>query len=73
MYQGAGRWIWRVFVLGSGSRTLRVVAVHRPFWQLAVRPLEYTAAEVARYLGATTSFPSQAGLADSEELSEVSQ
>jgi putative transposase len=39
----------------SGSRVRKVVQVRRVFCQLAVKKLGYTGAEVARYLGVTTS------------------
>jgi hypothetical protein len=57
-------------VIRCGSRDRRVVAARRLFCQLAVGRMGYTGVEVARYLGATTSFPPQAGLTNSEELPE---
>jgi putative transposase len=56
-------------VIRSGSRARRVVAARRLFCQLAVRLTGYTGAEVARYLGTTTS--SVTRLANSEELPEL--
>jgi hypothetical protein len=60
-------------VFRSGSRTPQVVAARRLLCQLAVKRIGHTGAEVARYLAATTSFPPQVGLANSEDLSELSR
>jgi putative transposase len=54
----------------SGSRVRKVVQVRRVFCQLSVKKLGYTGAEVARYLGATTS--SITRLANSPELPDLS-
>ena len=58
-------------VIRSGSRTRRAVNARRLFCQLAVKRMGYSGAEVARYLGATTS--SVTRLANSQELPELSQ
>jgi putative transposase len=55
----------------SGSRTRRVVRARRLFCQLAVKRMGYTGAEVARYLGATTS--SVTRLANSEAVLDLAQ
>lgn len=55
--------------LRSGVRTREVVRVRRLFCQLAVRGMGYSGAEVARFLGVTTSAVNR--LAVSEELPEV--
>jgi putative transposase len=53
-------------LISSGSRARKVVQVRRLFCQLAVKKYRYTGAEVARYLGTTTS--SITRLANSSEL-----
>jgi hypothetical protein len=53
----------------SGSRVRKVVLVRRLFCQLAVKKFGYSGAEVARYLGASTS--SVTRLANSPELPEL--
>jgi REP element-mobilizing transposase RayT len=53
-------------VIRSGSRTRRAVYARRLLCQLAVTRIGYSGAEVARYLGATTS--SVTRLANSEEI-----
>jgi putative transposase len=55
----------------SGSRGRQVVQVRRLFCQLAIRKLGYSGAEVARYLGATTSSINR--LANSPELPQLHQ
>jgi hypothetical protein len=55
--------------LRSGSRKRGVSRGRRLFCQLAVRKMGYTGAEVARYLGVTTSAVNRA--ADSVELPEL--
>jgi putative transposase len=50
----------------SGSRIVKVVKARRLFCQLAVKKFGYSGAEVARYLGTTTS--SVTRLANSIEL-----
>jgi REP element-mobilizing transposase RayT len=56
-------------VLRSGVRTREVVRARRLFCQLAVRGMGYSGAEVARFVGVTTSAVNR--LAVSEELPEV--
>jgi REP element-mobilizing transposase RayT len=53
----------------SGSRVRKMVLVRRLFCQLAVKKFGYSGAEVARYLGASTS--SVTRLANSPELPEL--
>jgi REP element-mobilizing transposase RayT len=53
----------------SGSRVRKVVLVRRLFCKLAVKKFGYSGAEVARYLGASTS--SVTRLANSSELPEL--
>ena len=55
--------------LRSGRRTRELVRARRLFCQLAVRAMGYSGAEVARFLGVTTSAVNR--LAVSEELPEV--
>lgn len=55
--------------LRSGVRTREVVRARRLFCQLAVRGMGYSGAEVARFVGVTTSAVNR--LAVSEELPEV--
>ena len=55
--------------LRSGSRQRRVSRIRRLFCQLAVRKMGYPGAEVARFLGVTTSAVVRA--ANSEELPEM--
>ena len=55
--------------LRSGNRRVETVRVRRIFCQLAVRKLGYSGAEVARYLGVTTSAVNR--LATAEELEDV--
>jgi putative transposase len=55
--------------LRSGGRESQVVRARRLFSQLAVRRMGYSGAEVARFLGVTTSSVNR--LANSEELPEV--
>ena len=55
--------------LRSGIRTRGLVRARRLFCQLAVRRMGYSGAEVARFLGVTTSAVNR--LAVSEELAEV--
>jgi len=55
--------------LRSGRRTRALVRARRLFCQLAVRGMGYSGAEVARFLGVTTSAVNR--LAVSEELPEV--
>jgi len=55
--------------LRSGGRGKEVIRVRRIFCQLAVRRMGYSGAEVARYLGVTTSAVNR--LAASEESREV--
>jgi len=57
------------FDLRSGDRRRAVVRARRLFYQLAVRRMGYSGAEVARYLGVTTSAVNR--LAVSEELPEL--
>ncbi len=57
-------------VIRSGSRARSAVAARRLFCQVAVRRMGYTGAEVARYLGVSTS--SVTRLANSEESPELS-
>jgi len=54
--------------LRSGLRRRRVVQVRRLFCQLAVKGMGYSGAEVARFLGVTTSSVNR--LAAPEELPE---
>jgi REP-associated tyrosine transposase len=58
-----------VAVLRSGIRRRDVVRARRLFCQIAVQGMGYTGAEVARFLGVTTSSVNR--LAVSEELPEV--
>lgn len=53
-------------VLRSGSRRLKISKARRLFCQTAVREMRYPGAEVARFLGVTTSAVSR--LANSEEI-----
>ena len=53
----------------SGSRVGKVVKIRRLFCQLAVKKFGYSGAEVARYLGTSTS--SVTRLANSPELPEL--
>jgi len=55
--------------LRSGNRRGEVVRVRKIFCQLAVKKLGYSGAEVARYLGVTTSAVNR--LANAEELARV--
>ena len=55
--------------LRSGGRRKEVIRVRRVFCQLAVRRMGYPGAEVARYLGVTTSAVNR--LAASEESEEL--
>ena len=55
--------------LRSGIRTRGLVRARRLFCQLAVQGMGYSGAEVARFLGVTTSAVNR--LAVSEELAEV--
>ena len=55
--------------LRLGGRGKEVIRVRRIFCQLAVRRMGYSGAEVARYLGVTTSAVNR--LAASEESREV--
>jgi hypothetical protein len=55
--------------LRSGGRGKEVIRVRRIFCQLAVRRMGYPGAEVARYLGVTTSAVNR--LAASEESREL--
>ena len=55
--------------LRSGMRNREVVRARRTFCQLAVREMGYTGAEVARFLGVTTSSVNR--LAVSEETAEL--
>ncbi len=55
--------------LRSGDRGKRVVNARRLFCQFAVRRMGYSGAEVARYLGVTTSAVNR--LAVSEENPEI--
>ena len=55
--------------LRSGRRTRALVRARRLFCQLAVRGMGYSGAEVARFLGVTTSAVNR--LAVAEELPEV--
>jgi len=55
----------------SGDRRGRVVKARRLFCQLAVRGIGYPWAEVARYLGVTTSAVNR--LAVSEALADLKQ
>lgn len=55
--------------LKSGSRSAEAVRVRRVFCQLAVKKLRYYGAEVARYLGMTTSAVNRS--ANAKELPEV--
>jgi hypothetical protein len=55
--------------LRAGSRTADAVRARRIFCQLAVRKLNYYGAEVARYLGMTTSAVN--GSANAKELPEI--
>lgn len=57
--------------LRSGIRRRGVVKARRLFCQLAVRGMGYSGAEVARYLGVTTSAVNR--LAVSEELPDLKQ
>lgn len=58
-------------LIRSGSRTRQAVHARRLFCQLAVKGMGYSGAEVARYLGATTSSVNR--LANSEELPHLSR
>ena len=60
---------WAAGEVRSGARQKRVVRARRLFCQLAVKGLGYSGAEVARFLGVTTSAVNR--LAVSEELPEV--
>ena len=60
-FEGVG---WALVL--SGSRVRRVVQTRRLFRQLAVKKFGYSGAQVARYLGTTTS--SVTRLANSPEL-----
>ena len=51
-----------------GSRRIRAARTRRVFCRVAVKSMRYSRAEVARYLGATTSSVNR--LAVSAELSE---
>ncbi|UCH08249.1 MAG: transposase [Deltaproteobacteria bacterium] len=55
--------------LRSGNRNRDVVRAKRVFCQLAVKKIGYSGAEVARFLGVTTSAVNR--LANTEELSDV--
>jgi hypothetical protein len=55
--------------LRSGMRTRKVVRVRRMFCQLAIGKMGYPGAEVARYLGVTTSSVNR--LAVSGEVGEI--
>jgi len=55
--------------LRSGMRTKEVVRGRRIFCQLAVREMRYPGAEVARFLGVTTSSVNR--LAVSEEVADL--
>ena len=55
--------------LRSGSRRAEVVRARRIFCQLAVKKIRYYGAEVARYLGMTTSAVNRS--ANSKELPEI--
>ncbi|UCF72437.1 MAG: transposase [Deltaproteobacteria bacterium] len=55
--------------LRSGSRNRRVSRIRRLYCQLAVRKMGYPAAEVARYVGVSTSAVARA--ASSEDLPEI--
>jgi len=55
--------------LRSGSRNRRVLRIRRLYCQLAVRKMGYPAAEVARYVGVSTSAVARA--ANSEDLPEI--
>ena len=56
-------------VLRSGNRRNEIVQARRIFCQLAVKKLGYSGAEVARYLGVSTSAVNR--LANAEELKRV--
>ncbi len=60
---------WAAGELRSGGRRKDVVRARRVFCQVAVRGMGYSGAEVARFLGVTTSSVNR--LAVSEELPEV--
>ena len=57
--------------LRSGSRKRAVVRAKRVFCQLAVKKIGYSGAEVARFLGVTTSAVNR--LANTKELPEVNR
>lgn len=57
--------------LGSGSRKRRVVKARRLFCQIAVKKMGYSGAEVARFVGVTTSAVNR--LAVSEELPDLTK
>ncbi len=58
-------------LIRSGSRMRQAVHARRLFCQLAVKGMGYSGAEVARYLGVTTS--SVIRLANSQELADLSR
>jgi len=58
-------------VLQSGNRGREIVRVRRIFCQLAVKKLGYSGADVARYLGVTTSAVNR--MANTNELADVNQ
>ena len=55
--------------LRSGTRKKGVVKARKLFCQIAVKKMGYSGAEVARFLGVTTSAVNR--LANTEELSDV--
>ena len=57
--------------LPSGSRRREVIEARKLFCQLAVRKMGYSGAEVARFLGVTTSAVNKA--ANSEEVTALQQ
>jgi hypothetical protein len=57
--------------LRSGNRKRQVVKARKLFCQLAVKKMGYSGAEVARFLGVTTSAVNR--LANAEELPELKQ
>ncbi len=57
--------------LRSGSRGRSVVKTRKIFCQVAVKKMGYSGADVARFLGITTSAVNR--LAVSEELPEIGQ
>lgn len=59
----------RLLELRSGSRQKKISRAKRLFCQLAVRKMGYPGAEVARFLGVTTSAVIRA--ANSEEVPEL--